>query len=320
MRQRSAIQIVLATIVSSSFLASCGAQNPAPPASAASTTVSSTSKPPLTQPPATNPADATVQRLYYPVANADPTQNWADLYLPPGQHDVASLPILVFFHGGAWMNTSGAEGVDRIARDLTARGFAVYNVEYRRVNSGGGWPATFTDAAAAIDYVSELPQQFPELNLDASIVAGHSAGAQLAAWGATRNNTTGDQLGGQPKFKPAEIISLSGPLDLSWAAENGDTNIENAIGGTPAQYQERFDAIDPIKNMNPSIPVTAVHGDADDLVPKENSVHYVNALNAENGEGKLVLLPKQSHTSYLAADSPWYPKVLDLITEAVYTN
>ncbi|WP_018295822.1 alpha/beta hydrolase [Corynebacterium lubricantis] len=322
MNRRSSLKVALATLLSASLLASCGTNSGTntQATQAESTTVSSSSKPALTQPPATNPADATVQRLNYPVSGGDPNQNWADLYLPPGQHDAATLPLLVFIHGGAWMNTSGAEGADRIARDLTARGIAVYNVEYRRVHSGGGWPTTFTDVAAAIDHVPTLSQQYPELNLDASIVAGHSAGAQLAVWGATRNNNTGDLLGGHPQFKPSEIISLSGPLDLSWAANHGDTRIEYAIGGTPEQYPDRFESVDPILNMDPTIPVVAVHGDADDLVPKENSIHYVDALNADNGKGELVLLMNENHTSYLKADSPSYPKVIDLITQTAYRH
>ena len=31
------------------------------------------------------------------------------------------------------------------------RGWAVWNIEYRRVGNGGGWPDTFADVAAAID-------------------------------------------------------------------------------------------------------------------------------------------------------------------------
>ena len=37
-----------------------------------------------------------------------------------------------------------------LARNLSALGYAVWNIEYRRVGQeGGGWPGTLADAAAA---------------------------------------------------------------------------------------------------------------------------------------------------------------------------
>ena len=44
-----------------------------------------------------------------------------------------------------------------ICRDLVRRGWAAWNIEYRRLGGGqgGGWPATFDDVAAAIDALPE---------------------------------------------------------------------------------------------------------------------------------------------------------------------
>jgi hypothetical protein len=36
-----------------------------------------------------------------------------------------------------------------LAADLVRRGYAVWNLEYRRAGAAGGWPATFEDIAAA---------------------------------------------------------------------------------------------------------------------------------------------------------------------------
>jgi acetyl esterase/lipase len=35
-----------------------------------------------------------------------------------------------------------------LAADLASRGYAVWNLEYRRSFAGGGWPATFADVVA----------------------------------------------------------------------------------------------------------------------------------------------------------------------------
>ena len=41
-----------------------------------------------------------------------------------------------------------------LARDVTRRGWGLFNVDYRRVGrlgGGGGWPETFDDARTAIE-------------------------------------------------------------------------------------------------------------------------------------------------------------------------
>ena len=96
--------------------------------------------------------EVTVQRFEYPTRYPapNPELNWADLYLPAGDQKVDSIPLAVLIHGGAWHKESGAGSFDHLARDLASRGMAVYNVEYRHIGSGGGWPVTFRDVA---DYV-----------------------------------------------------------------------------------------------------------------------------------------------------------------------
>src|SRR5579862_1360670 len=74
----------------------------------------------------------------------EPDQH-ADLRLPPG--DARGLVILL--HGGFWRAAYGKDIMDSAAIALTREGWAVWNVEYRRVGAGGGWPTTFDDVAAA---------------------------------------------------------------------------------------------------------------------------------------------------------------------------
>ena len=73
--------------------------------------------------------------------------------------------------------------------DLALRGFAAWNIEYRRVGQpGGGWPGMFEDVSAAIDHLADVEQ------VDASRVAtcGHSAGGHLALWLAARHSLAAD--------------------------------------------------------------------------------------------------------------------------------
>ena len=79
----------------------------------------------------------------------------AELTLPDGS---GPHPVVVLIHGGCWRARYDRHLMDELAADLAARGWAAWNVEYRRVGprAGGGWPATFDDVAAAIDHLAEV--------------------------------------------------------------------------------------------------------------------------------------------------------------------
>src|SRR5260370_23879587 len=69
-----------------------------------------------------------------------------------------------------------------LAGDLATRGYAAWNIEYRRVgDAGGGWPGTLLDVALATDYLRILAPTY-ELDLQRGVPIGHSAGGHLALW------------------------------------------------------------------------------------------------------------------------------------------
>ena len=94
----------------------------------------------------------------------------ADLWLPEG---VPDPPVVVSLHGGYFRAAFGRDLHDPIGRELARRGFAVWNVEYRRTGTGGGLRETTGDAWAAVD---AAPGTGPVA------VFGHSAGGYLAEW------------------------------------------------------------------------------------------------------------------------------------------
>jgi acetyl esterase/lipase len=258
----------------------------------------------------------TVTRISYPTLDGtDPEQNWGDLYLPAGPQNIDSIRLVVLVHGGAWQSQLGADLFDPFARDLAARGMAVYNIEYRRLGSGGGWPTTFQDVSQALDNVVAIDQKYPQLETTDALVVGHSAGAQLAVWGGTRHKLDPGELGSNPKFRPTRVVSLAGPLDMVQAVRNGDDRIVAALGGTPSQVPDRYASVDPIQNLDPGTPVIAVHGTRDTVVLPSLSQRYVTALEKENGSGRVVLIDGEDHGSIVSSNSAAYRQILDIITE-----
>ena len=91
----------------------------------------------------------------------------------------------MLIHGGFWRARYDLRLEDQLVADLAGRGWAAWNLEYRRLGwrSRGGWPATFEDVAAGIDLLGRLDES---LDLARVIAIGHSAGGHLALWAAAR--------------------------------------------------------------------------------------------------------------------------------------
>ena len=85
-------------------------------------------------------------------------------------------------HGGFWRAQYDASLGAPLAQDLVERGWTAWNLEYRRVGNGGGFPETFDDVAAGIDRLADVDG----LDLSTVVTLGHSAGGHLAAWAAAR--------------------------------------------------------------------------------------------------------------------------------------
>ena len=71
-----------------------------------------------------------------------------ELFLPGGSGPFA---VAVVVHGGYWRAQYDRSLMTDLCVDLAAHGLAAWNLEYRRVGAGGGWPETFVDVAAGID-------------------------------------------------------------------------------------------------------------------------------------------------------------------------
>ncbi len=151
-----------------------------------------------------------------------------DLYLPKSN---GSHPTIVLIHGGCWLaELPGRELMDPMIEPLCARGFAIWNIEYRRIgHDGGGYPGTFLDTASAIDKLRTLAPRY-HLDLARVVTVGHSAGGHLAIWAAARPRIA--KTSTLYKNDPLPIhaaVSLSGILDLESYRGTGP----DACGGQP---------------------------------------------------------------------------------------
>jgi acetyl esterase/lipase len=172
---------------------------------------------------------------------------------------------VIVLHGGFW-RTRYDLGLGRpLAADLAGHGFTAWNVEYRRVGDGGGWPTTGEDVAAAIDQLAEL-----DVDSTRAVAVGHSAGGQLAVWAAGRTRA---------RVPLAGAVAQAGVLDLGAAYRERLSNgaVADFLGGTPETVPDHFRAADPLVAAPLAVPVLCVHARADDNVPFAQSEAYVAA-------------------------------------------
>lgn len=233
----------------------------------------------------------------------------ADLHLPSG---AGPHPVMIVLHGGSWQARYGRIVMRGLAGDLVRRGWAVWNVEYRRVGNGGGWPATFADVAAAVD---RLPELDASLDLERVSVLGHSAGGHLALWAAARDRLPAGAPGaidGEPRVRLRQAIAQAGVCDLAGAYRRWGGGAARALmGGGPDEVPERYDAGDPLRLLPARMPVLLVHGTLDETVSVKLSRAYERAARAGGGEVELVEIDGAggSHRSHIDPRGPAWAAV-----------
>ena len=131
-------------------------------------------------------------------------QQVLDLHLPPRSDRPA--PVVVFFHGGAFVGGDKQPCAPRLAALLTARGIAFACSNYRlapRVH----YPVPMLDGARAVQW---LRAHAAEYNLDAKHVAvmGMSAGAGIALWIAFRPDLA-DPASPDPVLRQSTSVSAA---------------------------------------------------------------------------------------------------------------
>lgn len=221
-----------------------------------------------------------------------------DLYLPPGG---APAPVAVWLHGGSWVagDKSPLPGVLLGLRD---RGFAVASVNYR-LTGLKSHPAQVQDVKGAVRW---LRAHAGEYGLDPARVylVGFSSGGQLASLAAL---TAGDasmegDVGGNRDQSSAVggVVVYAGPSDLPrLAGECTGCAVSpefQALGCAFLLCGESGRAASPVAQAHQGAPpFLLLHGDADRVVPLEQSQIMEKALRVTGNLPRLVVVPGGQH-------------------------
>jgi acetyl esterase/lipase len=221
--------------------------------------------------------------------------NVGDLWLPAG--NAAPLPVVVLIHGGFWRGVYTKRLMNGLAKDVVARGWAAWNIEYRRVGfpgGDGGWPNTLLDVAAALDHLAIIEDA---VDISRVVTCGHSAGGHLALWAAARGRLPAGSPGAGGDVSVRGAVSLSGVVDLDEADRLGLGAQATArfMGGHWNEQPDRYRHASPRARLPLGVPQALIHAGNDSVVPSSMSRDYQTLAMSLGESARFLLVDEIGH-------------------------
>lgn len=217
------------------------------------------------------PAGFTEQlNVVYTVANG--WEGKMDLYIPSKEN--GPTPVVINIHGGGW--NKGSKESQGGFNSFFKRGYAVANIAYR-LSQQATAPAAVEDTRCALIY---LIKNAKALNIDVNkiVIMGGSAGGHLALMGGLLGNDTRFDANcpGVKNVKVAAIINKYGITEVpAWKSKSATMWLGEKAGD--AEFAKSVSPISYVSKSSP--PVFIVHGDADPIVPYQQSVDLKKKLD-----------------------------------------
>ena len=211
------------------------------------------------------------------------TYHRLDLYRPRSR--LTNAPVLIHFHGGAFVGGKKNHDALPLLYRLASHGWVCISANYR-LSPAVTLPEQLSDAKRVIAWVRVHGVEYGA-NPTAIFVAGNSAGATLAALVAL--TPTDPTL--QPGFESADTsvsaaITLYGAYD--WPSTGGTRSaseheqtgsLELLIKSSPVENRDACTQASPVAQVRKEAPpFFVVHGDRDMTLPVEGARHFAQKL------------------------------------------
>ena len=238
-----------------------------------------------------------------------------DIYFPKTK---GPYPVIIHFHGGAFMfGTQRDVNLAPMLRGL-GKGYAIVSVSYR-MSGEARFPAMIYDAKAAIRYLRANALHY-NLSTDKIGVWGPSAGGYIVSMlGATNDNPVFEDLsmGNAPYSSSVQaVVDWCGPsgnfLQMDPAIKaNGFVDADHNdplspesrfIGAPITSVPELVRLATPAPHVSNNLPIFLIqHGEADPIVPLQQSQTFAKAIKDAGGKVTLLTYPGKGHHG-----NPWY--------------
>lgn len=237
-----------------------------------------------------------------------------DLYLPAKSKE--TYPVIVVFHGGAFMLGDKAMGEVQGAINGVKQGYAVISANYR-LSGEANFPAAINDAKAVIRWIKANAKNY-NLNPNKIVVWGGSAGGNIASMiGVTgslesigeNDNKENLQYTSNVQvvidwFGPLNFLTIDSQFEQSKVKRRKikNSSLTSDINSPESKYIGKLITLDPelTQKANPatylhlltpdSAPYFFIeHGDRDSLVPTQQSIDFAKLLEKQIGDKKVKL-------------------------------
>jgi acetyl esterase/lipase len=219
-----------------------------------------------------------------------------DLYLP--DHITDKMPLVVFVHGGAWVDRSKEEFAP-LGEALASRGFPCAIPNYRLSksvdeNSAVQHPQHVLDIKCAVDYLTTHFEDLTLLPLNGIVLMGHSCGACMVS-----------QLVLDEQFNThiERVIGVQGIYDLPLLVEHYPAYVEFVEPAFGPNVEEVWLRASPthLCTRKRSVQFLLVQATQDELLDHTQTQAFQRALSSEVVTVNTVL--SGTHYSILTSDA-----------------
>jgi len=233
-----------------------------------------------------------------------------DVYAQRTPQNAAPTPVVIFIHGGGWVQGTKEASVMRGVLPYVAMGYSVVNVEYRLANVSLA-PAAIEDCRCALRWVVAHAKDY-NLDVNRIVVAGESAGGHLALTTGMIPPSAGlDRMcftTSEPRV--AAIVDFYGITDIADLLDGpGKKPFPESwpytvqwLGNQPNRA-DVAKVSSPLTYVRAGVPPTiSIHGDADPLVPYAHSTRLQEALQKAGVAHELITVPSGGHGNFSTAE------------------
>ena len=214
-----------------------------------------------------------------------------DVYAP---RDAASAPVVVFAHGGAFVDGNKDRGVEiysNVGWYFARNGVVLVNIEYRLAPEFK-YPAATDDVAAAVDWVRSNIEGFGG-DPRRLFVMGHSAGACH-----TGLYAYDPRFGATGAKRVAGLIVVSGRVRTEMLAANPNAKKVEAYVGSDASALEQASVVSHVTRE--SVPTMVAFGEWENPLIDLHCVELVHRLSQAQGRApRVVRLPGYTHSAMI---------------------
>jgi acetyl esterase/lipase len=209
------------------------------------------------------------------------------------------FPAVVCIHGGGWVGGDRKQ-MGQTLQALAKHGYVAVSPDYR-LAPHDHFPAPVEDCKAAVRWLRANAAAY---KIDPGHIGavGFSSGAHLACMlGVTDKDDglEGDGGNADQSSRVQAVVSFFGPTDLTatnWSLDVTAKNLIPLIGGTAADKPDAYRKASPLTYAGKNAaPLLIFHGDADKIVPLEQSRKLADKINAAGGFAHVMVLEGEGH-------------------------